>query len=83
VRSLQDQIPALGTRGTIITKEVINQVASIIRQNRILLAGSTFMAAGLLTLLPTVIAITVNILGFTAGGVLQGTKYLPADICTN
>jgi hypothetical protein len=78
-RSLQDQIPALGTRGTMITKELINQVKEIIRQNQILLlvlAGSALtMAAGFPTLLPTLIAITVNILGFTTGGVLKG-KYL-------
>ena len=42
VRSLQDQISALGTRGTIIIKELINQVAEIIRQKQNLVAGITF-----------------------------------------
>jgi hypothetical protein len=81
LRSIHAQIPALGIRGTVITRELINQVTEIMRQNRMLLAG-TVLAAGLLTLLPTLVAITVNIVGFTAGGVLHGTvlSTLTADI---
>ena len=89
VRSLQDQIPGLGSTGTmVITARLLNQVRDIIRQNLYLLAGSTFMTAGLLTLLPTLIVTAVNILGFTAGGVLKGKHLLPIytssswlDIC--
>lgn len=66
MRSLQDKLPALGIRGTMINRDLINQVAEIIHQNKYLLAGRAFMAAGLSTLLPTLIAITVNMLGFTA-----------------
>ena len=75
VRYLQDQIPGLGST-MMITARLLNQVRDIIRKNLYLLAGNTFMAAGLLTLLPTLIVTTVNILGFTAGGVLKG-KHLP------
>ena len=70
VESLQE-IPGLGL-GTIITQELVNQVKKIIDKNLILLAGSTLMAAGVSTLLPTLIVLAVNTLGFTSAGVLQG-----------
>lgn len=73
VRLLQE-IPGLGL-GTMITVELVNQVKKIINKNLNLLAGSTLITAGVLTLLPTLILIAVNILGFTSAGVLQG-KYL-------
>jgi hypothetical protein len=62
--------------GTMITDELVNQVREIIDKNLILLAGSTIMAAGVSTLLPTLIIVAVNTLGFTSAGVLPG-KDLP------
>jgi hypothetical protein len=71
VRLIQDRIPALG-RGAIITAELVNQVRDIVKKNLSLLVGSTFVTAGFLTLLPTFIVTAVNLLGFTAAGVLEG-----------
>lgn len=73
-QSLQE-IPGLDI-GSIITSELLNQVREIIDKNLILLGGSALMAAGLSTLLQTLVITAVNTLGFTSAGVLQG-KYLP------
>ena len=78
LQTLTDKIPALGIiiKGAELTRELIDQVTEVIRKNISLLAGSTFITAGFLTLLPTLITVTVNALGFTAAGVLQGNTKL-------
>lgn len=67
---LLPQIPGLGI-GTIITAEVVNRVRDVVGQNLYLL-GSAVVTTGLLNLLPTLIVIAINAIGFTAEGVLRG-----------
>lgn len=71
VRLLQHQILGF-SNGIAITTELLDRVRNIVRQNLSLLVGSTLTTAGLLTILPSLIVTIVNILGFTAGGVLKG-----------
>jgi len=69
---LQTQVPALA-RGAIVTTEIINQVREIIKQNLNLLGSTALLTAGVLTLLPSLLVTAVNVLGFTAGGILKGS----------
>jgi len=68
---VQNQFPALLT-GAIITAELIDQVREVIKHNLKFL-GNALISAGLLTLLPTLVVTTVNLIGFTSAGVLQGS----------
>lgn len=56
-----------------ITTELSSSVNLKLRV-QVIIAGSTFTAAGVLTLLRTMGVITVNLLGFTTQGVVKG-KY--------
>jgi len=68
---LQTQVPALA-RAAVITAEIIDRVREIVQQNLILL-GSTLLTAGSITLLPSFLVTAVKVIGFTAGGVLEGS----------
>lgn len=69
---LQDQIPGLG-RGAVVTAQLFRQIKQILSKNLSLIVGGTFLTAGFLTLLPSLLVVAVNALGFTAGGVLKGS----------
>ncbi|KAF8147567.1 hypothetical protein B0H34DRAFT_795430 [Crassisporium funariophilum] len=70
-RLIHDQIPSVAN-GMVVTREIVDRVMEIVKKNLVWLGGG-FLTAGLLALLPSLLIVTINAIGFTSSGVLAGS----------
>lgn len=70
-RIIRDQFPAI-VSGAAISAALVHQVADFLKENLAILLGGVLTTAGLAVLLPSLAVVLVNLVGFSASGVVYG-----------
>ncbi|CAA7271108.1 unnamed protein product [Cyclocybe aegerita] len=72
MRLVQQHLPGVSLAGA-ITVEVVHRAIDVIKKHILSILGTGFLTAAAATLLPSLLVVAVNAIGFTAAGVLKGT----------
>ena len=70
-RLIRDQFPAI-VSGAAISAALVRQVLDVVQKNLAILLGGALTTAGLAVLLPSLAVVLVNLVGFSASGVVAG-----------
>ena len=68
---IQNQFPGI-VSGAAISAALIQQVVDFVKQNLTILLGGVLTTAGLTILLPSLAVALINLVGFSASGVIAG-----------
>ncbi|KAJ3514675.1 hypothetical protein NLJ89_g2242 [Agrocybe chaxingu] len=72
MRLLHDRLPGVALAGA-ITMEVVHRAIDVLKKHILSILGTGFLTAALATLLPSLLVVAVNAIGFTAAGAFGAT----------